>query len=276
MTPRFRARRGRRLLTVAAGLIAAYLAVAYLLAPELWWRHEHHPGLARRPMLTATASGIPGDPINVGLVGDLADVTGALQAAGWRPADPVTLRSSLGIGLSVLLDRPYPDAPVSPLYFEGRVQDLAFEKPVGASADRRHHVRFWKALDTTADGRPLFLGAASFDRGVGFSHLTGQVTHHIAPDVDSERAVLMQSLTSAGRLVSDYFVPGSGPTLSGRNGGGDLYVTDGDVLIGVLIRVEPPAAANLGRPDLPPAAPWWIALRRRIWGWITVVVGRFG
>jgi hypothetical protein len=276
MTPRFQARRGRRVPAVAAGLAAAYLAIAYLLAPELWWRHEHHPGLARRPMLTATASAIPGDPINVGLVGDLAEVTGALQAAGWRPADPVTLRSSLGIGLSVLLDRPYPDAPVSPLYFEGRMQDLAFEKPVGVAADRRHHVRFWKALDTTADGRPLFLGAASFDRGVGFSHLTGQVTHHIAPDVDSERAVLMQSLTGAGRLVSDYFVPGSGPTLSGRNGGGDLYVTDGDVLIGVLTRVGPSAAPELGRPAPQPSDPWWIALRRRIWGWISATAGRLG
>jgi hypothetical protein len=34
---------------------------------------------------------------------------------------------------SVLLDRPYKSAPVSPLYFEGRHEDLAFEKADGNS-----------------------------------------------------------------------------------------------------------------------------------------------
>ena len=70
-----------------------------------------------------------------------------MQAAGWYPADPVTLRSSIEIVGSVLLDRPYRDAPVSPLFYLGRREDLAFEKPIGNSADHRHHVRFWKVLD---------------------------------------------------------------------------------------------------------------------------------
>jgi hypothetical protein len=47
----------------------------------------------------------------------------------------------------VMLDRPYRDAPVSPLYYEGKKEQLAFEKPEGKSADRRHHVRFWQVLD---------------------------------------------------------------------------------------------------------------------------------
>lgn len=58
-------------------------------------------------------------------------------------ADPITLRSSLEISGSVLLDRPYPGAPVSPLYYDGRREELAFEKPVGNSADKRHHIRLW-------------------------------------------------------------------------------------------------------------------------------------
>jgi hypothetical protein len=63
-------------------------------------------------------------------------VASAFHAAGWYPADPVTLRTSLEIIGSVLLDRSYKDAPVSPLYFDGRREDLAFEKPEGISADR--------------------------------------------------------------------------------------------------------------------------------------------
>lgn len=220
--------------TTVAVLALLYAVLAYLALPEVWSHHEHQPGLAGRPMLTTTPTGIPGDPINVGLVGTRGELVQALVTAGWTPADAITLRSSLGIGLSVLFARPYPQAPVSTLMFDGRRQDLAFEKPEGGSADRRHHVRFWQALDRGTEGRPVWLGAASFDRGVGFSHFTGQVTHHIAPDIDAERDFVIAGLTAAGMLDATYQVSGIGPTLAGINGGGDRYFTDGEVTIGVL------------------------------------------
>ena len=50
---------------------------------------------------------------------------------GWFPADPITAESSFLIAYSVLLDRPYAEAPVSDLFVFGRNQDLAFQKPVG-------------------------------------------------------------------------------------------------------------------------------------------------
>jgi len=37
-----------------------------------------------------------------------------MHAAGRYPADPITLKSSIEIVCSVLLDRPYKDAPVTP------------------------------------------------------------------------------------------------------------------------------------------------------------------
>ena len=114
-------------------------------------------------MLTVTSAGIPGDPINVGLVGDKPEVITAMTRSGWLPADPLTLRSSIGIVGSVLLDRPYREAPVSSLYYEGRKQDVAFEKLVGDSADRRHHVRFWLTLEQGVEGRAVWLGSATFD-----------------------------------------------------------------------------------------------------------------
>ena len=129
--------RGRRLLSLLAILIVCYVGISYLILPATWSRIEHEPGLAGRPMVTATAQGIPGDPINVGLTGSREDVVSAFHLAGWHPADPITLKTSLEIIGSVVLDRPYKDAPVSPLFFEGRKQDLAFEKPHGVSADRR-------------------------------------------------------------------------------------------------------------------------------------------
>ena len=172
-------------------------------------------------MRTTTTDGIPGDPINVGLVGTHQDVIQAFAAAGWRPADAITLKSSVEIGVSVVFDRPDPDAPVSTLIYEGRRQDLAFEKLVGSSADERHHVRLWLKEPVEGDTRPLWLGSASFDRGVGFSHDTGQITHHIGPDLDAERDLVIRDLTTAGWVRSSYEIPGSGATQDGRNGGGD-------------------------------------------------------
>jgi LssY C-terminus len=234
-----RRRRSRASLAVAsagAAALVAYVLLAYGVLPWLWREDERrrHPALDAAPKVTRNADGIPGDPLNVGLVGGQAQVVHAMLAAGWRPADAVTVRSSLEIAASVLLDRPDPDAPVSPLYVFGRRQDLAFEREVGSSADRRHHVRWWRAdlLDET--GRPLWIGSASFDVGAGLSHLTGQITHHIDPDVDAERDRLMEDLERAGWLVRQYDSPGVGATDAGRNAEGDRYFTDGMVHVGVL------------------------------------------
>ncbi len=220
-----------RMLMISMAVVVAYTITAYIVLPAFWTHHEHQKGLADLPMVTYTAQGIPGDPINVGLIGDAKELLCAMDAAGWFAADRMTLRSSIEIAGSVLLDRAYKDAPVSNLFYLGRREDLAFEKPVGASADHRHHVRFWKVLDQGQEMRPVWLGAATFDRSVGISHFTGAITHHIGADIDAERQLLLADIENAGMATAKYQVTGVGPTMTGRNGGGDPYYTDGEVWI---------------------------------------------
>ena len=105
------------LLTIFLG---GYLLVAYLLLPEGWRHYEHHPSLATFPKVTTNADGIPGDPLNVGLIGTREEVMAAFTAAGWYRADPLGLGSDLEIAESVVLGRPDPNAPVSQLYLWGR------------------------------------------------------------------------------------------------------------------------------------------------------------
>jgi hypothetical protein len=136
---------------------------------------------------------------------------------------------------SVVLDRPYRDAPVSSLFYDGRREDLAFEKPDGTSADRRQHVRFWEVLKAGQEGRPVWLGSATFDKDVGLSRDTGQVTHHIGPDVDAERDRLTNDLRAVKVVEAIYEVTGVGRTLFGRNGEGDRYYTDGEIEISRLV-----------------------------------------
>jgi hypothetical protein len=245
--------------------LAAYALLAYLVAPMLWRHYEHHPSLVGAPRTTTTPEGIPGDPLNVGLEGSEAEVTAALLAAGWSRAAPLGWRSDLGIVESVLGDRADTTAPVSTQYLWGRPQDLAFEQEVGTSARQRHHVRLWRSPEPeSAAGRPFWIGAATFDQGVGFSHRTGQVTHHIAPDVDAERDGLMAALERARQVVRTYQVSGVGPTLVARNGGGDRYYTDGELTVAVLAVDNRPQTAPPIRLPNPPA----VRLKNRIWSWI--------
>ncbi len=239
----------KRCAVAGVAALLLYLGLAYVALPMAWTHHERQPGLADKPMVTRTASGIPGDPMNIGLVGSRDDIVRAMQAAGWYPADPVTLSSSLKIIGSVLLNRPDHTAPVSKLLYDGRREDLAFERAEGRSARRRHHIRLWLVMTNGIENRPVWLGADTFDQGIGLSHDTGEVTHRIAPDIDDERAFLTALLVHAGMVQTMYEISGAGPTLTGRNGEGNLYRTDGEIQVLDLVpngvaRTAPPAVLD--------------------------------
>jgi hypothetical protein len=244
-------------------VIAGYVVVSYLILPATWSRIEHEPGLSKRAMVTLTAQGIPGGPINVGLVGTREQVLLAFHTAGWYPADPITLRASLEIVGSVVLDRSYKDAPVSPLYFEERREDLAFENPEGVSADRRQHVRLWLVLQSGVEGSPVWLGSASFDSGVTLSRDTGQITHRIAPNIDQERDRLIGDLDQAHMATNVFQTKGIGPTLNGRNGEGDPYYTDGEIWIAQLV---PQGERAVARAKFTPP-PTLIRIKDKIFSW---------
>jgi hypothetical protein len=225
----------RRILHLSVGLLLTYLLVAYVILPFGWKREtRHHLDASDGPRITHTVAGIPGDPVNVALVGSERDVIHAMTKASWFPADAITFRSSVRIAVDSVFRRPDDDAPVSTLELFGRKQDLAFEQPVGDSPRRRHHVRYWK-WDRLHDGREVWFGAATYDERVGFSDTTGQITHHIGPDVDAERDRILSELKGAGQALEDYWIDGFHTELKGKNGGGDPWYTDGRLGVAVLV-----------------------------------------
>lgn len=218
------------------GLVSGYLAVAYLVMPFFWRSYtRRHPALDNLPGITNTHDGHPGDPLNVGLIGSESDLKRWMIRAGWYPADPITLKSCLEIAEGTVLKRPYDDAPVSALYLFGRKQDLAFEQPKGDSPRERHHVRFWRAPEVSDSGQAFWAGAATFDRSVGLSHTTGQITHHIAADIDAERAHVFATLEAVSGVEDVEFIDHFQERLSGKNGGGDPWHTDGRLEVGTLV-----------------------------------------
>jgi len=225
----------KRRASAVVALLLAYLVLAYLVVPAAWRRYAHrHPALDDVPAITHTASGIPGDPVNVALIGTEKDLKTIMLAARWYPADPLTLRSCLEIAEASVLNRPYDGAPVSSLYLFGRKEDLAFERPVGDNPRHRHHVRFWQAEQVDWDGRGVWAGSAIYDKRVGFSRTTGQVTHVTAPDIDAERDYLFECLQQTGDLSETYRVDDFHKVRHGRNGGGDPWETDGRLFVGIV------------------------------------------
>jgi hypothetical protein len=232
-------RKKRRVVRAVLIVAALYLLGAYVFIPMAWEEYEHaHPSYDDHPRITQTGDGHPGDPLNVSLIGTEEQIHAIMQAAKWFPAAALGLKSDLKIAEDTILSRPDVEAPVSNLFLFGRKEDLAFEQAVGDNPRQRNHVRFWKMDAKHGDGRPVWIGSASYDERVGLSHTTGQITHHIAADVDKERDHLFADLKQTGQLVEDFVVDGFHKELEGRNGGGDPWHTDGDLCVGVIAENE--------------------------------------
>jgi uncharacterized membrane protein (DUF2068 family) len=223
---RHRARYGA---IAAVAAVGVWLLTSYRLIPIV---ERHHVVAATAPAAgrTTDASGYPADPLNVGLVGEIGEVQLAMQRAGWLPARPITVLSTLGIFGAITLGRSDARAPVSDLFLDGRRQDFAFERQVGASPRRRHHVRFWEQ-GQRVDGQTLWLGAATFDEGVTIARANGQLTHRTSPNIDEERDTLVGDLERGGCARAVHDTSGIGSRAGARTAEGRLIETDGRVAI---------------------------------------------
>ena len=193
---------------------------------------------------TRTADGLLGDPINLAVIGTPELLRSSMHSAGWSEPDPVTFRSSWRIIRAALLHRSYPRAPVSPLFVFQQRQDLAFEREVAGTPAQRHHVRFWicpPGWKLPGGFEVDLVGAATFDRRVGLSLFTFQITHKIARDTDQERNLIVGILREAGAEV--HVVRHFSTGYHSRNGGGDAIETDGDLPIISLSRIRPDSAS---------------------------------
>ena len=225
-------------------LIPFWVVVTYLMLPRLHriLTRVYVPGyfIGR----TRTSDGLLGDPVNLAFRGDEEQVHQAMTDAGWARADDLTLASGRRIVTSTLRRRSYVQAPVSPLNLFDRQQDFAYQQEVEGTPSQRHHVRFWRCPEgwMLPGGYAVdWLAAGTYDRSVGLSLFTLQVTHKIAPDTDVERDYIVHTLRSANPSIEVEIIRNFSTGYHSRNGGGDLIETDGDLPIVDLTRVPAPA-----------------------------------
>jgi hypothetical protein len=233
---------------VAVGLtyaVAAYIILPYAVRMGLKILHRR-----LIPRYTITADGLPGDPVNIVLIGTLRELEMAFAKAGWSQADPLGLVSSWRMARAFVLNSPYPTAPFSTLYLFGRRQDAGFQKPIGDSPRKRHHIRFWAMSLTHAtenmtvasfwlntdrpavDARVLWAGAGTRDTGLGLSRLTFQITHATDADTNAERDHIIDDLKAKG-VVQNVVLHDAGSRLGSKEV--NHYRTDGEVAFGTLL-----------------------------------------
>jgi hypothetical protein len=213
---------------------AYWVLLAYLVLPRLHriLTHIYVPsyfiGRAR------TSDGLLGDPVNVALLGSEEQVHAVMTRAGWIRADDLTLATSGRIVRSTLLRRSYTEAPVSPLMLFDRRQDFAYQQEVDGTPGKRHHVRFWRCPPgwKLPGGRSTdWLAAGTYDRSVGLSLFTLQVTHKIEAQTDVERDHILATISSANPEARVEIIEDFSSGYHARNGGGDSIQTDGDLPI---------------------------------------------
>ncbi len=215
-------------------VILFWALLAYLAIPRLHqvltWLYVPDYFIGR----TRTVDGLLGDPVNLAVLGDEDDIHEAMTRAGWVRADPITFASAWRIAISSVTRRSYPAAPVSTLTLFGRGQDFAYQKEVEGNPAQRHHVRFWHtpAGWVLPGGRTVdWLGGATYDRSVGLSSLTGQVTHKIDANIDIERNYVVDDAMWASPEASTEVWPDFFTAYHDKNGGGDRIQTDGDLYV---------------------------------------------
>ena len=210
------------------GIVLAIILLLVGIAGAWYLSLKSSPTFLSLPAVT-TVGNHAGDPVNIAFVGSKEKITRTFLAAHWLVPDPIDASSTARIVEASVANAPYPTAPVSNLYLFGRAQDLAFELPT-ETVRNRHHVRLWRTNETV-DGKPLWIGTASYDSGIELSGVNYLPTHHISPNVGAERDFAAQALIDTVLVKSDTAERNARPMLWGINGGGDWYFDDGLVRV---------------------------------------------
>ena len=242
----------RRLPTILA-VAATYGIAAYIILPRAVRMGLKILQRKKVPRFAITGDGLPGDPVNLVLIGTLQQLQAAFAVAGWSVADRLGVLSSWRMVRAFLMNSPYPTAPFSTLYLYGRGQDIGFQKAIDDSPRKRHHIRFWALSLARAEAtlgtasfwmntdRPphhehvLWVGAGTKDTGFSLTRLTFQITHATDSDTNAERDFIVAELAKS-RVIADARSYQAGQHLPVERV--NHYMTDGEVMVAHLAAVS--------------------------------------
>jgi hypothetical protein len=174
----------------------------------------------------------PSDMTNLMFLGTEDELRAAFERAGWFQPSRLNTESKLETARALIEARGYKEGPMSILLLDGRVPDMAFQKGNNTFA-QRHHLRIFRRPETF-DGKPVWVCSATHDIGIDYSDRDRTFIHKIDPEIDKERAKVVNDLLYTGAVRSIALVGRPNIPQNATNATGDPLRTDGGMAVLLL------------------------------------------
>lgn len=185
------------------------------------------------PREVETFGGYERQPLNVLLLGSRACLLKNMEKSGWKRADDISLGSTFRLLKSIVLQQPYMESPLSPVFYNSAPQTFGYSRTEGEEDTRTHtHLRLWETDYDTYYGR-LFAATVSYD-----THARWGMSHSIDTDVDSRRELLLTDLLDSGSVSAYQRFPFT-PPIPDKGEAGTMYETDGKAVFMILSSCRP-------------------------------------
>jgi membrane protein DedA with SNARE-associated domain/membrane-associated phospholipid phosphatase len=176
---------------------------------------------------TETLTGEKQEPVNLIFIArnDL-HVAGAFTQAGWSVPDNAAMSSFIKVVKAMVLKTPYPSAPISPSFWNARIQDFSFTNPIDRNRlSDAHHLRIWRTNVLLEGSDNIYVGMANAIVGIRWWGIPT-----ISPDIDAEREFVLRYLKQSGKIENYQKVHLSKPEI-GKNFLGNQFFADGKAYI---------------------------------------------
>jgi hypothetical protein len=189
------------------------------------------------PLRSTTTKSVDADLLNLVFLGSRQQVQAAFREAGWHNSDPVSTRSFMRNFYAVLNNSGYEQEPMMTFLLNGKPEDMNWQKSLN-SYGRRDHLRMWQWTPQGATDS-VWVSSCTRDTGAFLSVKHKGFVHHIAPDIDDERAKVIRDLNFAGCVKSVSYVSRTEKSTITQNATGDLVRTDGELAVVQLKDCQP-------------------------------------
>jgi hypothetical protein len=166
----------------------------------------------------------PSDIVNFLFFGSREEMDRAFHAAGWVQAERKSPMSLYRMYHALSRRIGYKRAPMNALTLNGVPSDFVYQKSLD-TVQKRHHVRLWKVPQAP----DVWRGAAAED--IGFRFKLTHWTHSTAPNIDNERAKIVNDLAFTGCLDAVELLSRRSPDLVQDSKGKQLILTDNGLAV---------------------------------------------
>ncbi len=184
------------------------------------------------PKISESVNGLPAEPINIIFVGQKSSLDQAFIQSGWFLLNGPSIKSYSQIITSVILDKPYPQTPGLPVFWDTQPNEFAYGKPTSPnSISSREHIHLWETNFTTNDNQPIWVGTAHFDEEIQKKFGLIMPFHGTELKVDNQREKIKTELEMNGFIQKSEKVDLTGLLYGSKKGSGNSFLTDGQAYI---------------------------------------------